>query len=153
MSQLSELWNGTPSQTQIAGSTPWIKAPGYDFSFELYDYMKTLIGQPAPRWGGFGAMEGLGGKKNPYVDDQVNLASKYMNMGMPTVFGQAQGAIGKFMSPNFQNPWNRLQQGGAPQYFGAGATPPQMMGSGGLQMPPQFMPQQQPQAPPKPSYY
>lgn len=123
MSSFSDWWSGTPPKTTLSGMTPWLKSPGYDFSSRLYDYMNTLIGQPAPRWGGFGKLDKLSRQPNPYINDRVNLASRYMNMGMPTVFGRAVGTLGRFANPSFHNPVARLQLG-APNYFGEQAIPP-----------------------------
>jgi len=123
MSSVQDAWYGTPGKTSLAGYTPWIKAPGYDFSSKLYDYLGTLIGQPSPRFGGFGAMDKAGRQQNPWGDKITDLAGKYMNMGMPTVFGQATGTLGRFANPSFANPTARLQLG-APNYFGNQAIPP-----------------------------
>lgn len=122
MASFNEFWNGAPPQTQMAGYTPWIKAPSYDFSSKLYDYLGTMIGQPSPRWGGMGRMNKIAGQTNPYLNDFTQLASQYMNLGMPTVFGQALGSIGRFANPSWMNPVARMQMG-APNYFGSSAVP------------------------------
>ncbi len=123
MSQFGDFWNGTPPETQMQGYTPWIKAPSYDFSSKLYDYLSGMIGAPAPHWGGFGKLESLGQKKNPFANDLTSFASQYMNLGMPSVFGQAVGGIGRFANPTWMNPTARLQMGGAPDYFGSSQIP------------------------------
>lgn len=124
MASFSEFWNGSPGTTNLTAMTPWIKAPGYDFSARLYDYMSTLVGQPSPRWGGFGKMAAIGQRKNPYLNDVTQLAGRYMNTGLPTVFGQATGTLGRFANPSFANPVARLQLGTA-NYFGNQALPGQ----------------------------
>ena len=136
----------------MTGMTPWIKAPSYDFSSKFFDYASGMIGQPAPRWGGWGNLQQLGQQQNPFAgkggvdNSMVNLASKYFNLGMPTVFGQAVGGIGRFMNPNFQNPVARLQLG-APNYFGQSAIPSPHAG-----MPQQSLPWM-PQTPQQPPLY
>ncbi len=128
MASFNELWHGAPPQTGMSGYTPWIKAPSYDFSSKLYDYLGTMIGQPAPRWGGHGGFAKMAGQKNPFMNDVTGLASRYFNLGMPTVFGQAMGTLGRFANPSFANPVERIGQG-YPNYFGYQAPPPQSSGS------------------------
>ena len=116
-------WSGTPPTTSISGMTPWLKSPSYDFSSRLYSYLNTLIGQPTPRWGGFGKLQSQGQRQNPFIDDRMKLAERYMNMGMPTVFNQAVGTLGRFANPSFMNPVARMQLGTS-NYFGDEAIPP-----------------------------
>ena len=122
MSQLSDAWNGVAPQTQLSGWSPWIKAPSYDFSSQLYSYLSTMLGKPAPRWQGFGGMKDLAAQKNPLGGEMSKMANAYYGLGMPTVFGQATGSIGRYMNPSFQSPVARAQLG-APNYFGPQAIP------------------------------
>ncbi len=123
-------WNGTPPQTNLTGWTPFIPAPGYAFSSKLYDYLGGMIGQPAPRWGGFGGMQKQAAQQNPFLSDVTNLAGRYFGLGLPQVFNQAMGTLGRFANPSFANPVERIGQG-YPNYMGYQPPPlPQRPPSG-----------------------
>ena len=130
-------WSDTPPSSQMTGYTPWIKDPGYDFASIFYDYLKGMIGKPMPGMGGgAGSGGGFGPAKGPGVGGRMknyfNYADRYMDTGMPTVFGQATGAIGSFLAPQFANPMARLQMG-APNMYGTQALPDLLSYWGGNQ--------------------
>ena len=133
------------------GYTPWIKAPSHDFSSALYSYLTTLIGQKAPQMPGGNRMISrianmpAGPAMGPELTNMMTLGKRYMDTGMPTVFGAGIGSLGRFMAPQFTNPVARLQMG-APNYFGSQQVPPLPGAFGGGQPP--WMPQPQPQGPP-----
>lgn len=121
-------WNGEAPQTSMTGYTPWIKSPSYDFSSALYSYLQSLIGQPMSRPPGGGGFRQMGAQSAgpalaPEMRNMMGLGQKWMNTGMPTVFGAGIGSLGRFMAPQFTNPVARMQMG-APNYFGSQATPP-----------------------------
>lgn len=160
---MASWWSGEAPQTQLSGYTPWLKSPSYDFSSALYSYMSQLIGQPMSRPPGGGGFRQMGAQSAgpalaPEMRNMMGLGQKWMNTGMPTVFGAGIGSLGRFMAPQFTNPYARMQMG-APNYFGNQMTPglpggygggQQPMGfqtGGGMQWPPQ------PQAAPPPTPY
>ena len=122
MSDFSTAWHGTPPSTNLTGYTPYFKAPSTDFSFKLYDFLSQMIGQPAPRWGGFGGMSRQANRTNPFSDQMLQAATQYSQLGLPQIFGQAIGSLGKYMNPTPINPVARMQLGGV-NYFGQNAIP------------------------------
>lgn len=136
------FWNGTPPKTTQTGYTPWIKDPGYDFSSALYSYMMGMIGKPAPSYRGPSASS-IANKLPSMAPEMRNLMAlgrRYMDTGMPTVFGTGISSLGRFLAPSFSNPTARLQMGGMgggmpggmggggfPRYMGSGMDPMAML--------------------------
>lgn len=123
-------FSGNPPSSSLTGFTPWIKPPSYDFSSQLYSYLESMIGQPSPRFTGWGGMNEAANAGNPFVDRISGLANRYGNMGMPSSYGSALGSLSRFLAPSFVNPTARLQMG-SPNYFGPQAVPPSNPGLGG----------------------
>lgn len=116
-------WSGEAPSTELSGYTPWLRSPSYNFSSALYDYMIGMIGQPAPRPPGMGGGgRGMGGANvgpriAPGMQRMMDLGRRFMDTGMPTVFGTGVSSLGRFLAPQFHNPFMRMQQG-YPNYFG-----------------------------------
>lgn len=89
-----------------------VKPAGYGFSEIFFDYLKSLIGQPLPTYPGQ-VDPGL----SPTLGKLGQMTQTYATSPLPAILGQAQGTLGKFMNPSFQNPTARMQMG-APSYFG-----------------------------------
>lgn len=92
-----------------------IKPAGYGFAEEFFNYLRTLIGQPLPTYPGQ-IDPGL----SPTLGRLGQMVQTYSTSPLPAILGQAQGTLGKFMNPSFQNPTARMQMG-APSYFGFNA--------------------------------
>lgn len=101
--------------SDLFGSPPtyeFVKPPSWNFAEVLYKYLAGLIGQPAPTYPG-NIDPGL----SPTMGALGQMTQTYATSPLPAILGQAQGSLGRFMSPSFANPVARMQFG-APSYYG-----------------------------------
>jgi hypothetical protein len=141
---LSELFQGTPPQLGI-GVTHAQKPPMFNFARDFGDYLRSLIGQNLPSYGG-----PIDPGMSPTMANAGVMSQAYSKSPLPSIMGQAQGTLSQFMKPSFANPVARMQMG-APNYF---QTPPgqEVFGGGppGNSLTPQMpgMPGPAPSGPP-----
>lgn len=99
----------------LFGSPPtyeFVKPPSWNFADVLYKYLAGLIGQPAPTYPG-----NIDPGMSPSMGSLGQMIQTYATSPLPAILGQAQGTLGRFMSPSFANPVARMQFG-APSYYG-----------------------------------
>jgi hypothetical protein len=115
---MASFW-GTPGTTdviQTKGSAA-AKPPGFNFAKWLFGQLPGLMSSPFPTYQG-----NIDPGMSPTLQDAIRRAQGYAQSSPPEILAGAQGSLGRFMSPSFLNPWNRLfgggNFGGAPNYFG-----------------------------------
>ena len=99
----------------LTGSPPtyqFVKPPSWDYASILYQYLAGLMNQPAPTYPG-----NIDPGMSPTMGSLGQMTQTYSTSPLPAILGQAQGTLGRFMSPSFANPVARMQFG-APSYFG-----------------------------------
>ena len=104
--------------------TASMRPPMFGFAKEFGEYLKSLIGQAAPAYGG-----SLDPGMSPSMQALGVLSQMYANSPMPAVFGQAHASMGRFNAPSFTNATARMQYG-APDYFGSQYGPNQFLPGG-----------------------
>lgn len=104
--------------------TASMRPPMFNFAKTFGDYLKTLIGQPAPQYQG-----SLDPGMSPSMQALGVLSQMYANSPMPAVYGQAHASMGRFNAPQFTNAMARMQYG-APDYFGSPYGPDQFLPGG-----------------------
>src|SRR5688572_19844535 len=119
---LTDTVFGTPPKTTLV-QTPGTRDPGYGFAKDFFNFLPGLMNQAYPTYQGQ-----LDPGMSPTMQDAMRRAQGYAQSGPSEILQGAQGSLGRFMSPSFQNPWNTMF-GGAPNY--AGANPNQRIFGGG----------------------
>lgn len=123
MGSLSDLFVGTPPTMGI-GRTGAMRPPMSGFASMFGQFLQSLIGQGMPQYGG-----PIDPGMSPTMQNAGVMAQAYGRSPLPSIMGQAQGVLSRFMSPSFSNPYARLMQGG-PNYFPGGSG--QRIFGGGL---------------------
>ncbi len=102
---LSETIFGTPPSTNVQFA-PGFRAPGFNFARDLGNYLKTLIGTPAPSYQG-----ALDPGMSPTMQMLGRMTQQYSTSPAPQIMGQVAGTLGRYMNPTFGNPLEQLQRG------------------------------------------
>lgn len=120
------VFTGSPPEYDILKipGTPSMRPPGFNYASNFFDWLQQLIGMPAPSYQG-----SMDPGMSPTMQAMGNLSQMYANSPLPAVFGQAQGALSRFINPSFTNPMARMQYG-APSYFGNQYGPGQWLPGG-----------------------
>lgn len=123
------FWGDPPKTTILQGKgTGPTRPPGFKFAEWLFGQLPGLANTPFPTYQG-----NLDPGLSPTMQDTIRRAQGYAQSSPPEILAGAQGSLGRFMSPTFMNPWNRLfgggTFGGAPDYFGV--NPQQRVYGGG----------------------
>lgn len=133
---------GTPGQT-TTHQAPGTKDPGYGWAKQFFNSLGGVMNSPYPTYQG-----NIDPGMSPTAQDALRRAQGYAQSGPSEILQGAQGSLGRFMSPNFANPWNSFM-GGAPNYSNVdpnqrvfGGQPAGSMGYGqqGQGGPPQIPP-------------
>ena len=107
---LADLFTGTPAQLGV-GVTAAQKPPMFSFARDFGEYLRSLIGQNLPQYQG-----PIDPGMSPAMQHAGVMSQAYSQSPLPSIMGQAQGTLSRFMNPSFANPQARLQMG-TPNYF------------------------------------
>lgn len=102
---------GSPGSTSIH-QTPGTRDPGAGWAEGFFNSLNNVANSPFPTFQGQ-----LDPGLSPTLQNVMRMAQGYAASGAPEILGGVQGSLGRFMSPNFQNPMARVPYG-FPSYFG-----------------------------------
>lgn len=135
----NEFFFGQQPTSQV-NMAPGFRAPGFGFAKDLAGYLKGLIGQPAPSYGGQ-----VDPGMSPTMQTLGRMTQGYSTSPAPQIMGQVAGTLGRYMNPTLgspvdglnrtiSNPFGGASPGGRPGIM-PGSNPEPTLGGGRVPLP------------------